>query len=98
MFLLVLMLRSYCGQAVKVQIPYLSLEGPNTQVSTLKVGGLYGDFPLSSSVLNVVCADSALYVASTFLQHNLREHGICNIMKGSVILVQGDCHVRVHGC
>lgn len=89
--------RSYCGQAVKVRTPYMSLEGPNTQVSTLKVGGLYGDFPLSSSVLTVVCAGSALYVASAFLQHNLHENAICNIMKGSLILVRGDCRVRVRG-
>jgi len=53
----------------------------------LEIGGLYGDFPLSSSVLNVVCADSALYMASAFLQHSLHEHVICYIMKGSVILV-----------
>jgi len=32
----------------------------------LKVGGLYGGIPLPSSVLDVVCADSALYMASEF--------------------------------
>jgi hypothetical protein len=61
MFLPILILRAYCGQSVTVY-PLISL----LRSPTVKVGGLFGVFPLPSSALKDGCADSALHMASAF--------------------------------